>query len=49
MTRGLNKKESIKLLVNGFLSEVIESIKSNSIKNILKTKLESQLYGYKKY
>ena len=49
MTRGLNKKESIKLLVNGFLSEVIESIKSNSIRTFLKTKLESQLYGYKKY
>ena len=49
MTRGLSKKESTKLLVNGFLNEVTESIKSNSIKNFIKNKLEEQLSnGYKK-
>ena len=46
MTRGLNRKESVKLLVNGFLSEVIEMIKSNSVKNFVKNKLEGQIYGY---
>ena len=49
MTRGLSKKESTKLLVNGFLNEVTESIKSNSIKNFIKNKLEEQLSNeYKK-
>ena len=43
MTRGLNKKESTRLLINGFLNEVTESIKSNSIKNFIKNKLEEQL------
>ena len=42
MTRGLTKKESTKLLVNGFLNEVVDSIKSNSIRNFVKNKLENQ-------
>ena len=46
MTRGLNRKESVKLLVNGFLSEVIEMIKSNTVKNFVKNKLEGQIHGY---
>ena len=50
MTRGLSKKESTKLLVNGFLNEVTDSIKSESIKNFIKTKLENQLLDeYKKH
>ena len=49
MTRGLNRKESIKLLVNAFLNEVIESIKSNSLKNFIHKKLEDQLYEPKKH
>ncbi len=48
MTRGLSENESVELLVNGFLSEVIESIKSDSMKNFLKKKLADQLNGYKK-
>tara|TARA_A100001011_G_scaffold333521_1_gene361307 strand:- start:223 stop:1464 length:1242 start_codon:yes stop_codon:yes gene_type:complete len=43
MTRGLNKKESTQLLVNGFLNEVTDSIKSSSIRNFIKTKLDKQL------
>jgi len=43
MTRGLSKKESTKLLVKGFLNEVADSIKSNSIRNFIQTKLEEQL------
>ena len=42
MTRGLSKKESTKLLVNGFLNEVTDSIKSSSIRNFIKTKLDKQ-------
>jgi len=49
MTRGLNRKESIKLLVNGFLNEVIDSIKSNSLKDFIQEKLEDQLYEPKKH
>ena len=50
MTRGLTKIESTKLLVNGFLNEVIDSIKSDSIRNFIKTKLEEQLLNeYKKH
>ena len=49
MTRGLSRKESIKLLVNGFLNEVINSIKSNSLKNFIHEKLEDQLYEHKKH
>ena len=46
MTRGLDKKESTKLLINGFLNEVIEMIKSNSVKNFVQTKLKKQIHGY---
>ena len=46
MTRGLNRKESVKLLVDGFLNEVIEMIKSNSVKNFVQNKLEGQIHGY---
>ena len=50
MTRGLSKKESTKLLVDGFLNEVVDLIKSNSIRNFIKIKLEDQfLNEHKKY
>ena len=50
MTRGLSKQESTRLLVNGFLNEIADSIKSNSIKNFIKTKLEGQLLNeFKKH
>jgi len=39
MSRGLNKEESIKLLVEGFLNEIVEDIKNNSIKNYIEKKL----------
>ena len=41
MTRGLSQRESKRLLVNGFLNEIADSIKSNSIRNFIKTKLEA--------
>ncbi len=43
MTRGLSKRESANLLVESFLNEIIETIKSNSIRDFIKTKLEMQL------
>ena len=46
MTRGLNRKESIKLLVNGFLKDVINMIKSNSLRKFVQNKVEEQVYGY---
>ena len=49
MSRGLNKKESISLLVDGFLSEIIDSIKSETLRKFIKEKLESGVYEYKKH
>ena len=46
MTRGLNKKESIQLLVNGFLNEIVGDIKSHSIRKLVENKIESQIHGY---
>jgi len=46
MTRGLNRKASIQLLINGFLSDVIGEIKSNSIREFVEKKMELQIYGY---
>ena len=49
MSRGLNKKEFISLLVDGFLSEIIDSIKSETLRKFIKEKLESGVYEYKKH
>ena len=50
MTRGLNQLESKQLLVSAFLNEIADTIKSNSIRNFIKTKMETQLLnGYKKH
>ncbi len=46
MTRGLSRKESIRLLINGFLNEVVDMIKSNSVRKFVRTKLEGQIHGY---
>ena len=46
MTRGLNRENSIKLLIKGFLSDVIEFIKNPSIKKFVENKLEEQVNGY---
>ena len=42
MTRGLNREESIKLLVDGFLKDVTEFIKSVTIKDFINNKLKDQ-------
>ena len=46
MTRGLTKKEATQLLINGFLKEIINDIKSETIKKFVENKLEFQVYGY---
>ncbi len=46
MTRGLSHKDSSKLLIKGFLNDVIEFIKSPTIKKFVETKLEQQVNGY---
>ena len=48
MSRGLSRKDSVSLLVNGFLSEITDTIKSETLKNLLK-KLESGVNEYKKH
>ena len=46
MTRGLTKKEATQLLINGFLKEIVNDIKSKTIKKFVESKLEFQIYGY---
>ena len=46
MTRGLNKEVAAKLLVKGFLSEIVDYIKSPTIKKFIDRKLEEQVNGY---
>ena len=46
MTRGLNREDSIKLLIKGFLNDVVEFIKSESIKDFVQSKLEERISGY---
>ena len=43
MTRGLNRNDSTKLLIKGFLNDVIEFIKSPTIKKFIESKLEQQI------
>ncbi len=46
MTRGLTRKQSIQLLIKGFLNEVIGEIKNKSIREFVENKMELQIYGY---
>ena len=46
MTRGISKKEAVKLLINGFLNEVLEKITNNELKIFLEKILERQINGY---
>lgn len=45
-TRGLNHEDSTKLLIKGFLNDVIGFIKSSTIKKFIESKLEAQVSGY---
>ena len=46
MTRGIPKKEAVKLLINGFLNEVLENINISEVKNFLEKILERQINGH---
>ena len=46
MSRGLNRKDSINLLIKGFLIDALDIIKSSTIKKFVEKKLEEQLNGY---
>jgi len=46
MTRGILKKAAVKLLINGFLNEVLESITNKELKTFLEKVLERQINGY---
>ena len=46
MTRGLSREDSVKLLVKGFLNDIVELVKSPSIKKFVENKLEESVNGY---
>ena len=43
MTRGLSRKESLKILVRGFLNDLILEIKDKDIKNIITNHLDDKI------
>jgi len=43
MTRGIEKKVAKKLLINGFLNEILESIPEKNIKNFLRLCMKEQI------
>ena len=45
-SRGIPEKEAFKMLINGFLGEILEKLPEGKIKNFCKEKLESQINGY---
>jgi Fe-S cluster assembly protein SufD len=45
-TRGIAKEEAVKLLINGFLNEILENITTSKVKIFLEKILERQINGY---
>ena len=45
-SRGIPEKEAYKMLINGFLCEILEKLSEGKIINFLKEKLERQINGY---
>tara|TARA_Y100000591_G_scaffold321328_1_gene336223 strand:- start:352 stop:1596 length:1245 start_codon:yes stop_codon:yes gene_type:complete len=45
-SRGIPEKEAYQMLINGFLSEVLEELPENKTKKFLLTKLERHINGY---
>jgi len=43
MTRGLSREDSTKLLIKGFLADIIEFIKNPKIKKFTESILEKQI------
>ena len=46
MTRGISKQDAVKLLINGFLNEILENINISDVKVFLEKILESQINEY---
>jgi Fe-S cluster assembly protein SufD len=46
MTRGIPKKEAVKLLINGFLNEILENINTREVKIFLEKILDRQINGH---
>jgi Fe-S cluster assembly protein SufD len=46
MTRGIPKEEAVKLLINGFLNEILENITTSKVKIFLEKILERQINGH---
>jgi Fe-S cluster assembly protein SufD len=44
-SRGIPEKEALKMLINGFLNEVLEKLYDTKLKNFLLVKLEGQIHG----
>ena len=45
-SRGIPEKEALKMLINGFLSEVLEKLNNTKLKNFLIKILDRQINGY---
>ena len=45
-SRGIPEKEAFRMLINGFLGEILEKLSEGKLKNFLTKKLESQIHGY---
>ena len=45
-SRGILEKEAYQLLINGFLSEILEKLNENDLKKFLLQKLEDQIHGH---
>ncbi len=45
-SRGIPEKEAYQMLINGFLSEILENLSDGKIKKFLKEKLERQINGH---
>ena len=45
-SRGIPEEEALKMLIKGFLSEVLEKLNDTQLKNFLLDKLESQINGH---
>ena len=46
MTRGLSHEESTKLLIKGFLNDIVEFVKNPKIKKFIESRLEKQINGH---
>ena len=45
-SRGIPEKEAYKMLINGFLSEILEKLPEDNLKKFLIEKIGTQINGY---